>query len=603
MAVIQHQRVVPMKTLLSTMMFALLVLTGTLLVGPSDSAPDGSDLASWTFLVYICADNNLEADGIADMNEMESVGSTPDVNIIVQFDRWETTDDADDTTNGDWTDCKRFRVEKDGDPSTINSPPIVEMGEVNMGDPAVFNDFVVWSVENYPARNYALVYWDHGGGFRGVCWDETVPGSDTYDSLNLTEIGDTLEGLYLARGSERVELVGFDACLMAEVEVLYEIQDYAVVCDASGFNEPNAGWPYAEILGPLVDKPTMDEFELGGIIADEYVKSYTDGNAEPSDPYNQKIIMTAFDLTKMDELVMTLDRFSEELASPGPLDTIKYLRQIYVARESCNSYDGVNFFIYDLTGYPLYDVYDFTLELEKQILLAYRNDRILGLCKDVRTAIDSVIIDGYAASLYEGNAWGLSMYFPNKEEKLLSARMLPTAYDQNYDEISYVRDHLWDDFLHAFYGIDPIIDSFPVVSITDPEFNHTYVNDEKSGQIRGEAYDREGIRKVEIRIDGGNWMEISGMSGQGTIGWIYYLDVASLDPGTHAIEVRAHDTLGETSPGHITAPQMLQIAKEEPPSGAGDGGLLTDWMISGAVLAFVAGAFVLGVALLRRKLD
>jgi len=138
------------------------------------------------------------------------------------------------------------------------------------------------------------------------------------------------------------------------------------------------------------------------------------------------------------------------------------------------------------------------------------------------------------------------------------------------------------------------VDSLPVVTITEPEFNHSYASDERSAQIRGEAYDREGIRKVEIRIDGGSWMELSGMTGQGTIGWAYYLDVSSLSPGSHSFEVRAHDTLGETSPGHITQPQGLLIFKEAPPEDDGNGSLVPGWLISGIVLAFIACAFVFG---------
>ena len=43
--------------------------------------------ANWTVMVYLAAGNDLETVGIQDINEMEMVGSTKEVNIVVQIDR------------------------------------------------------------------------------------------------------------------------------------------------------------------------------------------------------------------------------------------------------------------------------------------------------------------------------------------------------------------------------------------------------------------------------------------------------------------------------------------------------------------------------------
>ena len=118
--------------------------------------------AKWTFMVYLDADNDLEKYGIADFNEMETVGSSSDVQIIVQMDRSPNYD----ATNGDWADTRRFRVIKDNDTKTITSPVLQNLGEANMGDPNTLVSFVNWAKLNYPADHYCLVLWDHGGGWR-----------------------------------------------------------------------------------------------------------------------------------------------------------------------------------------------------------------------------------------------------------------------------------------------------------------------------------------------------------------------------------------------------------------------------------------------------
>ena len=49
--------------------------------------PIKNDTAEWTVMIYLDADNNLESAGIDDISEMEMVGSSDDVNIVVQVDR------------------------------------------------------------------------------------------------------------------------------------------------------------------------------------------------------------------------------------------------------------------------------------------------------------------------------------------------------------------------------------------------------------------------------------------------------------------------------------------------------------------------------------
>ena len=41
----------------------------------------------WTFMVYMAGDNNLDPNGVKDLQEMKKVGSTDQLNLIAQFDR------------------------------------------------------------------------------------------------------------------------------------------------------------------------------------------------------------------------------------------------------------------------------------------------------------------------------------------------------------------------------------------------------------------------------------------------------------------------------------------------------------------------------------
>ena len=84
-----------------------------------------------------------------------------------------------------------------------------EVPLASMGEAQTLTDFIRWSVENYPAKKYALVLWDHGtGALNGLIIDELFDG----DTLHLDE-------LKAALGDSGVhfEAVLFDACLMANL--------------------------------------------------------------------------------------------------------------------------------------------------------------------------------------------------------------------------------------------------------------------------------------------------------------------------------------------------------------------------------------------------
>lgn len=75
--------------------------------------------ANWTFMVYMDGDCDLEESAIDDMNEMEMVGSTGEVNIIALLDRIPGYDDS----NGDWVTTKLFEVTEDQNSDRIIRQP------------------------------------------------------------------------------------------------------------------------------------------------------------------------------------------------------------------------------------------------------------------------------------------------------------------------------------------------------------------------------------------------------------------------------------------------------------------------------------------------
>jgi hypothetical protein len=271
--------------------------TGLALIDNNDSI-----LSRWTFMVYTDADNNLEDTAISNFREMAKVGSNYLVNVVVQFDRIP----GGNASYDNWTDCRRFLVTEGLTPA--DGHEIMNIGEVNMGDPATLVDFVKWSVSNYPAEKYALIVFNHGGGWKGICLDET---SDN-DNLNLADMRSALSDISELIGRP-LDLIGFDACLMGTTEVAYEVHEYASVMVASEQPEPLSGWPYDAILTQLIATSDINAAELATIIVDSCSLSYADDSLQYE--------MTAIELNKIDVLVNSLNDLAQALIVYNGTDT------------------------------------------------------------------------------------------------------------------------------------------------------------------------------------------------------------------------------------------------------------------------------------------
>ena len=276
--------------------------------------------AKWTFMVYMAGDNNLDGAALRDIAEMAKVGSTKDVHILVQLDR------LDDQKT------RRFRITAGGG---FKKDCIESFGETNTGDPQVLYGFVKWAADNYPADRYALILWNHGSGWwedakgrvagpagrrphrplfrhtfpqthRSICYDDTSGG----DALDNRELRVVLAGICSLLG-RKIDLLGMDACLMNMVEVAYQLRDSVQVIVGSEIEEPFDGWPYAEILTRLANRPRQDAATFACWIVKSYLASYQ-GKGET-------VTQSALDAGRVSDLVTKLDAMSAALVAS--LDT------------------------------------------------------------------------------------------------------------------------------------------------------------------------------------------------------------------------------------------------------------------------------------------
>ena len=381
-------------------------LTGCFLFPPRDNT------AEWTVMVYLAADNNLESAGINDINEMEMVGSTTDVNIVVQVDRIPGYD----ISNSNWTNTRRYYITQDFDPVQINSQLKSDLGELNMGDPQTLIEFTNWATINYPAKKYLLAIWNHGGGFRSVnlakdiAWDYTSGG----DKITMPELEDALS-MISAQMGKKVDIVGMDACFMAMTEVAYQIKDYADIMVTSEEVEPGDGWPYDTILSQLVSNPLISSEELAIDIVDKYIYSY---------PFDN-VTQSAIDLSYMDTLAGQLSNLALAIMSDSLTPKSKYISAAYNSQYYSQSpYSSEKEFI---------DLYDFCNKL-----LVYSNSsNVKNITLNIQQILNSAIINSNYNGVSVSGSKGLSIYFPYYSGYI----------NIKYNDTNFARDTKWDEML------------------------------------------------------------------------------------------------------------------------------------------------------------
>ena len=167
----------------------------------------------------------------------------------------------------------------------------------SMAEPETLTDFIVWSAEKYPAKKYALVLWDHGGGSKtGIFIDELFNNEMMY----LYELGDALK-----ESGIQMETVLFDACLMASVETAFVISNYAKYMVASEEVVAGQGTAIGDWLQELYFAPTSDGKRLGRLICDTTQIKFA--NLEDTQA-GEMLAWSVIDLSQIQRLGGCIDR-------------------------------------------------------------------------------------------------------------------------------------------------------------------------------------------------------------------------------------------------------------------------------------------------------
>lgn len=387
------------KSMLKASMIVTLLLSMSLVYAqpttPTDTTQSQMKPASkaWTTLYYLDADYN---GGYADPLQqlfIDEINSTANVNVVV----------IQDTLN---------------EPAFIyyideNHTKVVleELGEVNMGDYQVLQEFLAYGKQQYPADRSLLWVYDHGGAWKGACLDET-------DGA----IGMTLNNFQKAlQATGGVDVICFLACLMSSIEAVYELRNDVDVFVGSE-DLAYMTW-FDDICGDtntlLTESPSLSNDEIGSMIVQYFQDSH---NA----PVN-KLTISALRTEHIASLATALDVLVREYTKHW----LRYYRPIK------NAYNST-FLLSDLDEWAaVFEVYDLRGFIE--------NLPQCQLTQAVLDAFDDVLIaEAHGIDMEETH--GLSIFFQPQKSPY---GLFRDYRDESYG-LDFAQDTFWNEFLFLF---------------------------------------------------------------------------------------------------------------------------------------------------------
>lgn len=393
---------------------------------PAPAPSEGGDITplapkKWTVLLWSCSDNNLYRFLQSDIDEAEKVGTTENLNVVVQTDHRPKKGEA-----------VRMLLETNNKPG-VNSPVLQKLGQNNMGDPKELSKFIQWGIEKFPAEHYMVILSDHGAAHQGACQDE---GSNGW--MTTPMIKDGLLDAQKATGV-KLDVVGFDACLMANAEVLHELKDTCNFMVGSEETEGGAGWQYNRVLS----KEMLSGAETAMRMARENRLDFTAAEmaqnvvSMASANNGDLPTMSAFDMSKVEGLTNAVKGFGEAIVKSEvagkEFGQIKYATQGFA---ECK------------------DLFDFADKVGKG--LGEKDAKLAESANSVKAAIENVLVAESHSTKYPG-AHGVTIELDRQRGPGLAnaqgEAQVPNMTKEDvsrvtfgsYSDLAFAKDTKWSD--------------------------------------------------------------------------------------------------------------------------------------------------------------
>jgi hypothetical protein len=348
---------------------------------------------------------------------------------------------------GENGDSKIYYMEQaDRTLSTVRNPQSAlapGVGEVQSNNPRVFSQIVEYTFDNYPGRKKYLQIYTHGGGVFGIGCDEkqtdlagkVLPQDEQISVMRIPAFSEALrQGLK----GRQLDLIYFRACLMGNVEALYELRGitkYALASEDVSYSVDNTNLTMTKQFDDLANQ----DQEPAAIAKAMAIQAGAKHPQKKDGSFSGYTTFAAVDISKMDELKSAINTLSRALVADMKTESTA----IVAAYDAVPTIQGKA--KPESFSDAMRDFWAFTAELDKRV-----KD------KGVKAAIADARAAQTAAMLHEKDSYGsasngLSILMPFRADLGKDGKMtkfLTGAYQQT----RFAKDSAWDDFLQVIPG-------------------------------------------------------------------------------------------------------------------------------------------------------
>lgn len=373
------------------------VVVACLVIAPCAFAakPVRGATATWTYAIFGNADNNLEMYWDSkSLPWLKLVPASTSVNIVVLLDRQSTS----------VTEVLKIN----GGVVTV----VETYGEIDMGDPATVTWWINRATSLFPSTYFAFSFWDHGYGWKYI--------SDDFTSGNRISMPELQAAIVQA--GKRIDVLAFDACNMANAEVVYQVAKTNLVSYivASEETVPGDGFPYDKMLTRLVNNPGMTPRELAIAMVDGWAEYYE------TQKWASTVNLAAIDVEGMEASIASFAAWSVKMTELLPVYESKYA----TALKNAHTMWGTSYFV---------DTYDYGYTL-----LVTRGVTDAGLRAATQSMMDAVppyIVKVWNAAKMT-DCKGITFYWGTGSDW--------TASSAEYQALAFSIDTGWGAFLTAY---------------------------------------------------------------------------------------------------------------------------------------------------------
>lgn len=349
-----------------------------------------------TYMTYEALDNNLYQDLNRVLDTLELVGSNPQMNLLAQTDNYGPGNAA------------RYQIQQHPQMGEIVSP-YVKLGDAgeNSGDPNVFANAVRWGFGNHPAKVNWLNISTHGMGFAGINTDDSPE-----SSMNIVNFTQALQS---GLGGKKLDIVSFDACLMATVEVGSELQDSSDIMVGSEDSTYYWGYGYYKTFSKIASNPAA-------MNPDQVVRSMV-VDVNNSKVMQQTLTISATDLRKINLLEAELDKLAQALRQAMPQHKTDIIRAMRATKD-----------FHLAENIPFRDINRMIALLKQNV----KDAKIAEICDQINHVMyrRGVIMFARQNKMEQDQGRGLSIYLPTEGQ-----------VSKLYRQTRFARSTQWDEFL------------------------------------------------------------------------------------------------------------------------------------------------------------